>query len=273
MNCQDLEQWLELTWERRKRPEVDFAPEAWRTHLERCPSCRGLVEANQRLFEGFALEIPAPSPDFANRVLARLTVGEAQTENTSRTEDVAGELVSARHRMSSSIGSEPSWLRRHSMIWLSVAAAALLAAFTVLWNARDDSPERVAVHSPIGANNSSGIAQNDAAADAEEALWDPSTQMQSVAMFLLSPPDLKTMVALVNRSVLDLLGDPAERVRQLPGGLRQVALSVNVTIDLLRQALPGGPEAAPADSSANEGDGAGAGEVPPALEAPDPNAA
>lgn len=241
-------------------------------HLAECESCRQLLHAHQALWDGWSeAPMPALSADFAHRVISRFVeqapAGADASQHTTSSPNAraAAPLLAVKAR----------WSSRPLVVLLCASAALLLAAFTLLWNEPGDSSsagqqglakgrgaarERADAqaggassrdlegNTSRGGNTSRrGMAsrRNNAQADG----WDTGSDLQSVAMFVLSPPDLKTVMLLVNRRFLDLLGDPAQRVEQLPGGLRQVARSVNVTIDLLRQALPvGRPSDSPPDS-------------------------
>jgi hypothetical protein len=239
MSCELFERWLDDQWERRRRPAM-AADDALSSHIDDCDACRDRLLAHQQLFDGLAAwERPTLESGFARSVVARW----AQEKDLIDSPDSEPTVVRARD-----FAHKPRWSARQTAIWLQVAAALLLAAFTLLWRGGDVKPTGGATgQDPVAAGSvsdesTSGIASTDSnAARRPRAVreWNPANEFQSVAMFFLSPPDLKTVVVIVNRRVLELLGDPAGRVERLPGSLRQVARSVNVTIDILRQAIPG----------------------------------
>ena len=251
MICEQFERWLHQEWEQHRRAELirtgstsSDGPVSQLSglvsHAEACDSCRQRLAAHQHLWDGWAeTESPAPPAGFAQAVIARCA--QTDGEFNDEAEGEAGPSPAI-------FPYKPRWSGRQMAIWLHVAAALLLAAFTLLWRGGDNvTPSGLASRGdqthgdldPRAEPQIGDLSESDQPRAPRKPRWNPASEMQSLAMFFLSPPDLKTVVVLVNRRVLDLLGDPAKRVDELPGSLRQVARSVNVTIDLLRQALPG----------------------------------
>ncbi len=236
MQCDKFEARLHELLDRRSRPERD---DVLRAHALSCPECQQVLEAQELLFDGLEFfECPEPSPDFAGRVLSQYQPPQPVT-NRIRTAVIAVGAVAAALLLL----VIPMLRGGGGQFDNGASNSSLVTTNSV--NTRDDQPtikpnaiENIPSPSnPVGLIADESLARTSPFVDAQDEIPADDNILSS---------EYRELIAVWTEQLNLIPSDQQmEPVDQISGGLRPIATSFSVAINLLRRTLPVGKEQPP----------------------------